>query len=74
MNSEVPMAKTARASRYSGRGIEWLRGEERYEKVVSSPRPAPGARSSHRGRRRDDRATSSVVQGADGVTESPHLV
>ncbi len=27
MNSEVPMAKTARASRYSGRGIEWLRGE-----------------------------------------------
>lgn len=41
MNSEVPMAKTARASRYSGsgrrkekgsgngNGIEWLRGEER---------------------------------------------
>ncbi|GGX68881.1 hypothetical protein GCM10010358_24040 [Streptomyces minutiscleroticus] len=41
MNSEVPMAKTARASRYSGRGIEWLRGEERHEKVISSPRPAP---------------------------------
>lgn len=32
MNSEVPMAKTAMASRYSGKGIEWLRGEERYEK------------------------------------------
>ena len=42
MNSEVPMAKTAMASRYSGRGIEWLRGEERHEKVISSPRPAPG--------------------------------
>ncbi|GAA2391456.1 hypothetical protein GCM10010420_14460 [Streptomyces glaucosporus] len=41
MNSEVPMAKTARASRYSGRGIEWLRGEERNEEVISSPRPAP---------------------------------
>ncbi|GHE92478.1 hypothetical protein GCM10014715_56140 [Streptomyces spiralis] len=41
MNSEVPMAKTATASRYSGRGIEWLRGEERYEKDISSPRPAP---------------------------------
>ncbi|GGU84037.1 hypothetical protein GCM10010275_19220 [Streptomyces litmocidini] len=41
MNSEVPMAKTARASRYSGRGIEWLRGEERYEGVISSPRSAP---------------------------------
>jgi hypothetical protein len=24
------MAKTARASRYSGRGIEWLRGEEKH--------------------------------------------
>lgn len=74
MNSEVPMAKTARASRYSGRGIEWLRGEERHEKVISSPRPAPSAHSSHRRRRHDDRATSSVLQGADGVTESPHLV
>ncbi|GGP83874.1 hypothetical protein GCM10010278_72970 [Streptomyces melanogenes] len=41
MNSEVPMAKTATASRYSGRGIEWLRGEEKYERVISSPRPAP---------------------------------
>jgi hypothetical protein len=43
MNSEVPMAKTAMASRYSGRGIEWLRGEEKHEKVISSPRPAPKA-------------------------------
>ncbi|MFC8519430.1 hypothetical protein [Streptomyces sp. NPDC057257] len=33
MNSEVPMAKTAMASRYSGRGIEWLRREEKHEKV-----------------------------------------
>ena len=74
MNSEVPMAKTARASRYSGRGIEWLRGEERHERVISSPRPAPSAHSFHRRKRREDRATSSVVQGADGVTESPHLV
>src|SRR5687768_11045696 len=41
MNSEVPMAKTAMASRYRGKGIEWLRGEERHEKVISSPRPAP---------------------------------
>ncbi|GAA4826535.1 hypothetical protein GCM10025787_00090 [Saccharopolyspora rosea] len=32
MNSEVPMAKTAMASRYSGRGIEWLRGEDKREK------------------------------------------
>ncbi|GGM17149.1 hypothetical protein GCM10010129_71650 [Streptomyces fumigatiscleroticus] len=74
MNSEVPMAKTARASRYSGRGIEWLRGEERHEKVISSPRPAPSAHASHHGKRRDGRATNSVVQGADGVTESPRLV
>ncbi|MFD7815241.1 hypothetical protein ACFV6E_20180 [Streptomyces sp. NPDC059785] len=74
MNSEVPMAKTARASRYSERGIEWLRGEEKHEKVISSPRPARAQHSSHRRKRRDDRATSSVVQGADGVTESPHLV
>jgi hypothetical protein len=74
MNSEVPMEKTARASRYSEKGIEWLRGEERHEKVISSPRPAPGAHASHRRMRRDDRATNSVVQGADGVTESPHRV
>ncbi|MEU2228270.1 hypothetical protein [Streptomyces sp. NPDC018347] len=40
MNSEVPMAKTAMASRYSGRDIEWLRGEEKHDKVISSPRPA----------------------------------
>ncbi|GGY98467.1 hypothetical protein GCM10010365_16290 [Streptomyces poonensis] len=32
MNSEVPMAKTATASRYSGRGIKELRGEEKHEK------------------------------------------
>ncbi|GHG21918.1 hypothetical protein GCM10018777_40520 [Streptomyces albogriseolus] len=63
MNSEVPMAKTARASRYSGRGIEWLRGEERHERVISSPRPAVNTRASHRGRRCDDRTTDSVVQG-----------
>jgi hypothetical protein len=74
MSSEVPMAKTAMASRYSGRGIEWLRGEEKHEKVISSPRPAPKAHSPGRRMRRDDRATNSVVQGADGVTESPHLV
>ncbi|GAA2461218.1 hypothetical protein GCM10010421_63470 [Streptomyces glaucus] len=41
MNSEVPMAKTARASRYSGKGIEWLRGEEKHDRVVPSPRSAP---------------------------------
>ncbi|MGY0065746.1 hypothetical protein ACWZEH_02645 [Streptomyces sp. QTS137] len=41
MNSEVPMAKTAMAGGWSGRGIEWLRGEEKHEKVVSSPRSAP---------------------------------
>jgi hypothetical protein len=40
MNSEVPTAKTATASRYSGRDIEWLRGEEKHDKVISSPRPA----------------------------------
>ncbi|GKQ38173.1 hypothetical protein ALMP_47070 [Streptomyces sp. A012304] len=74
MNSEVPMAKTAKASRYRGRGIEWLRDEEKHEKVISSPRPAPGTHSSDRRTRRDDRATSSVIVGADGVTESPHLV
>jgi hypothetical protein len=34
------MANTARASKYNGAGIEWLRGEERYERVISSPRPA----------------------------------
>ncbi len=41
MNSEVPMAKAARASRYSGRGIEGLRGEEKHGKVNPSPRSAP---------------------------------
>ncbi|WP_185117249.1 hypothetical protein [Streptomyces sp. Ag109_G2-6] len=74
MNSEVPMAKTAMASRYSGRGIEWLRGEERHEKVISSPRPAPSAHSFHRRKRCAAGLTNSVVQGADGVTEKPHLV
>ncbi|GHE49994.1 hypothetical protein GCM10018771_33960 [Streptomyces cellulosae] len=63
MNSEVPMAKIARASRYSGRGIEWLRGEERHERVISSPRPAVNTHAPHRGRRRDDGTTNSVVQG-----------
>jgi hypothetical protein len=62
------------ASRYSGRGIEWLRGEEKHEKVISSPRPAPEGISPHHRMRRDERAMSSVVQGADGVTESPHRV
>ncbi|GLV87465.1 hypothetical protein Slala03_71540 [Streptomyces lavendulae subsp. lavendulae] len=74
MNSEVPMAKTARARRYSGKGIEWLRGEEKHEKVISSPRPAPtGARVRPQNAARQQ-AVNSVVQGADGVTESPHPV
>ncbi|GHH94118.1 hypothetical protein GCM10017779_45750 [Streptomyces capillispiralis] len=41
MNSEVPMAKTARASRYRGKGIEWLRGGARHGTGVSSPRSVP---------------------------------
>ncbi len=41
LNSEVLMAKPARASRNSGKGIELLRGEEKHEKVISSPRSAP---------------------------------
>lgn len=55
MNSEVPMAQTATASRYSGRGIEWLRGEEKHEKGSSRHhgRP-PCARSSDRRERYDD--------------------
>ncbi|GAB2805159.1 hypothetical protein GCM10027073_42100 [Streptomyces chlorus] len=93
MNSEVPMAKTATESRYSGTGrgtcvgavigagIEWLRGEERQERTAhlvtavsahghTGTRPAAGGG----GRRRDGRKAGSGVQGADGVTESPHLV
>ncbi|GAA3154286.1 hypothetical protein GCM10017687_85240 [Streptomyces echinatus] len=63
MNSEVPMAKTAMASRYSGRGIEWLRGEEKREKVISSPRPAPGARSYGRRVRRCGRLGAHWFRG-----------
>lgn len=40
MNSEVAMAKTTTASRRNGREIEWLRGEKKHDKVISSPRPA----------------------------------
>jgi hypothetical protein len=41
MNSDVPMAKIAMASRYSGRGIEELRGERSTRRDISSPRSAP---------------------------------
>ncbi|GAA5020790.1 hypothetical protein GCM10023335_50970 [Streptomyces siamensis] len=73
MNSEVPMAKTAMASRYNGKGIEWLRGEEKHEKVVSSPRSAPTG-VLVRPRNAAGRQNYELgVLGADGVTESPHL-
>ncbi|GAB2919719.1 hypothetical protein GCM10027075_19730 [Streptomyces heilongjiangensis] len=49
-------------------------GEERHERVFSSPRPAPGAPSSHRVARYDDGVRGSVGQGADGVTESPRVI
>ncbi len=89
MNSEVPMANTARAIRYSGRGIEWLRGEEKHEgrhhdDVVTRTPPREGhlvtaastlrAHSSGPGTGRDGRTVDSGAQGADGVTESPHPV
>ncbi|GAA4991417.1 hypothetical protein GCM10023257_34910 [Streptomyces hyderabadensis] len=56
MNSEVPMAQTATASRYKGRGIEWLRGEEKHERghLVTTAGPpartrAPAERGTARG-------------------------
>ncbi len=52
MNSEVPMANTAMARRYSGRGIEWLRGEEKHEKgrLVTAVSTQGCTHTPHKGR------------------------
>lgn len=72
MNSEVPMAKTARASRWRAKGIELLRGMKRTE-GVSSPRPTRGSNNRPHACGSGREAGTSVVQGLTAWPKAPEV-